>query len=224
MLTDVVLLRGRYRTAFDTLALEADLSEHRVIATVRQDRDVDQVVEWARLAGHPALVLHRATLVGVGPLEGMALLTALPPGAASLVELLREVAVEEGAQRCELERRVTVSSLALAAPRLRHPSEHVPQTVALRAPVVEGEVSHAISDDELLMRTAAGSARTRAAVRELLACREHWPGLQHSGALMNAWEAVACDDSLGDERFHLTEELYALARSWQPPSTQRPPA
>lgn len=223
MLTDLVRLRGRYRANFDTLVLEADLSEHQVIATVRHDHDVDQVVEWARLAGHPALVLHRATLVGVGPLEGMALLTSLPPGAAALVELLREVAVEEGAERCELERRVTVSSLALAAARLRHPSEHVPQGVALRAPAPEGVVSHAISDDELRARTAAGSARTQAAVRELLACREHWPDQRHSGALMTAWDAVVCDESLGDERFELTEELYALARSLQPPTTGRPP-
>lgn len=213
MLNDTVVLRGRYRTSADTLVLEADLSEHRVIATVREDHDVDQVVEWARLSRHTSLVLQSVQVIGVEPLEGMGLLTPLPQGAAALVALLRDLAVEEGVGRCEVERRVPLASLSLPAPRLRHPSEHVPQAALVRSSVVRPpELPASLGDDALRACTAAGSTRTRAAVRELLACRAEWPELHHSGALMRAWDAIVSDESLGDDRFALTEELYAHAR------------
>jgi hypothetical protein len=222
MLTPHILVRGRYRAGTDTLALEADLSEHPIAETIRQDHDVDQVVEWVRLAADDTVVFHRAQLLHVRPLERLALLVDLPLGAAEVVALLRDLAAEEGCEFSEVAVHRPLHALACrphgssgasagasgpaAATGACVPADEGPATTAAGA----APIPH-LTDDELRARTTTGAAATHAAVRELLACREDWPDLHLSGALLHAWEAVAVDTSLGGTRFDLVEDLFAMA-------------
>ncbi len=78
MLTDA-LLRVRYRPLGDSAALQVDLPNRSVIATLRDDHDTDQVLEWAQLTDESfvlrgAQVLHLSALLEFGEVR-------LPPGA-----------------------------------------------------------------------------------------------------------------------------------------------
>lgn len=153
MLNDA-LLHVRYRPLGDTAAIHVDLPPALVTSTMRDDRDVDQILEWARLTDgmtvlHDALVLHVRPLLAVDEL-------ALPAGALLALRALLELAPSY-AQASELAVRCAVDTL-LKRPTARR---QVRQEPLFHLPP---------------MRSEHGRAR-----RELSACATTWPNRRVSG-------------------------------------------
>lgn len=121
MLTDA-LLRVRYRALGDTAAFMVDLPADSVVAVVRDDRDLDQVIEWAQLSDDSivlrgAQLLHASTVLADED-------TRLPHGAIDGLRRALAVLPSYPSGRPEIEVRCSLEALSMpSAPRHANPRD-----------------------------------------------------------------------------------------------------
>ncbi len=111
MLTDA-LLRVRYRASGDTAAIHVDLPGHARAPAVRDEYDVDQVLEWAQLDDDTlvlsgAQILHVSALLACGELR-------LPCGAINALQRVLSTPNDRVSERCcEIEVRCSLDALSM---------------------------------------------------------------------------------------------------------------